>query len=173
MRLDRQRVWPRPRRTSLRTAERRGPKMSHTTAYLSEVVEIAGRLDQGDLERLLEELIAVRRREGRLFLLGVGGSAANASHASNDFRKIAGIEAYTPTDNVAELTARINDEGWDTVFAGWLRASHLAPRDLVLVFSVGGGDLERNISSNLVRALQYAKEVGAKVGGIDGRDGAQ
>src|SRR5438132_3228894 len=116
-------------------------------------------------------LVALRARHGRLFFLGVGGSAGNASHAVNDFRKIAGIEAYTPTDNVSELTARVNDDGWASVFARWLEVSRLGSRDMVFVLSVGGGDLERNVSPNLVRALEYAKKVGAKVCGIVGRTG--
>jgi D-sedoheptulose 7-phosphate isomerase len=116
-------------------------------------------------------LVALRKRGGRLFVLGVGGGAGNASHAVNDFRKICGFEAYTPTDNVSELTARINDDGWESSFANWLRVSRLGPRDLVLVFSVGGGDVERNVSANLVRALEHAKEVGATVCGVVGRDG--
>jgi len=145
--------------------------MSYTTDYLAEVREIAARLDPAAIDRLVDFLVALRQRGGRLFLLGVGGSAANASHAVNDFRKIAGIEAYTPVDNVSELTARVNDEGWDSVFAEWLRGSRLGAADAVLVFSVGGGDLERNISANLVHALDYAKRIGAGIGGIVGRDG--
>jgi D-sedoheptulose 7-phosphate isomerase len=132
---------------------------------------VVARLDAGAIERIVARLVALRARGGRLFILGVGGSAGNASHAVNDFRKICRIEACTPTDNVSELTARVNDEGWETVFVEWLRVSRLAPSDMVLVFSVGGGDLERNISPNLVRALQYAKEVGAPVCGVVGRDG--
>jgi len=116
-------------------------------------------------------LVDLRRRGGRLFILGVGGGAGHASHAVNDFRRIAGIEAYAPTDNVSELTARINDDGWESSFAGWLRGSRLAQRDMVLVFSVGGGDLERNVSANLVRALEHAREVGATICGVVGRDG--
>ena len=145
--------------------------MTYTNQYLAGTVEIAARLDRAEIDRIVELLVEVRDRCGRLFILGVGGSAANASHAVNDFRKIAGIEAYAPTDNVAELTARINDDGWEGAFAGWLRASRLTPADLVFVLSVGGGDLERNISPNLVRAVQYAKELGARVCGIAGRNG--
>ena len=145
--------------------------MTYTEQYLAEVVEISRRLDQPAIERMTEHLAELRSRGGRLFLLGVGGSAGNCSHAVNDFRKIAGIEAYTPTDNVSELTARINDDGWDSVFANWLKGSRLTNKDIVLVFSVGGGDLERNISPNLVRALQYAKEIGARICGIVGRNG--
>ena len=145
--------------------------MSHTTGYIAEARQILERLDPAAIDRLVASLVALRSRGGRLFVLGVGGSAGNASHAVNDFRKICGIEAYTPTDNVSELTARVNDEGWETSFAEWLKVSRLAAADLVLVFSVGGGDLERNISPNLVRALEHAKRVGATVCGIVGRDG--
>jgi D-sedoheptulose 7-phosphate isomerase len=139
--------------------------------FLAEAREIIDRLDAARIENAASLLALTRSSGGRLFILGVGGSAANASHAVNDFRKIAGIEAYAPTDNVSELTARVNDEGWATVFEGWLRVSRLRPTDLVLVFSVGGGDLEKNVSPNLVAALQYAKSVGAKIVGIVGRDG--
>src|SRR5713226_9743834 len=145
--------------------------MSYSQQHLQETAEIVSQLDPVFCEKAVELLAAVRARGGRLFILGVGGSAANASHAVNDFRKIAGIEAYAPTDNVSELTARTNDEGWATVFESWLRVSRLRTNDLVLVFSVGGGDLEKNVSPNLVAALQYAKGVGAKILGIVGRDG--
>jgi D-sedoheptulose 7-phosphate isomerase len=145
--------------------------MGHTSEYIRDAIRILEQIDQGAIERLVERLSRLRQRGGRLFLLGVGGSAANAAHAVNDFRKIAQIEAYAPTDNVSELTARVNDEGWDTVFAHWLRGSRLNGRDAVFVFSVGGGDLERNISPNLVRAVHYARTVGADVLGIVGRDG--
>jgi len=145
--------------------------MSFAADYLAEAAAVIARLDAGVVERLAALLVDLRTRGGRLFVLGVGGSAANASHAVNDLRKLCGIESYTPTDNVAELTARVNDEGWDTSFAEWLRVSRLGPRDMVLVFSVGGGDLERRISPNLVRALQLAKQVGAAIGGVVGRDG--
>src|SRR6476469_7995907 len=145
--------------------------MSYTEQHLREASAILEKLDADAIERTAVLLAELRERRGRLFLLGVGGSAANASHAVNDFRKICGIEAYSPTDNVSELTARTNDEGWETVFAQWLRGSRLNARDLVMVLSVGGGDLDRNISPNLVRALQYAKEVHATVVGIVGRDG--
>jgi D-sedoheptulose 7-phosphate isomerase len=145
--------------------------MSHTADYLAEAAQILARLDQLAIERMAELLVELRAQGGRLFLLGVGGSAANASHAVNDFRKIAQIEAYAPTDNVSELTARTNDEGWETVFVNWLRGSRLTARDMIFVLSVGGGDLERNISPNLVRALQYARQVGARVCGIVGRSG--
>ncbi len=139
--------------------------------FLAEAAEIVARLDRGSLEKAAKMIGELRATGGRLFILGVGGSAANASHAVNDFRKIAGIEAYAPTDNVSELTARTNDEGWATVFESWLKTSKLAGRDAVLVFSVGGGDVERNVSPNLVAALKMAKSVGAKIIGVVGRDG--
>jgi D-sedoheptulose 7-phosphate isomerase len=139
--------------------------------YLAEAQEIMARLDTAAIERIVALLAQTRAGGGRLFILGVGGSAANASHAVNDFRKIAGMEAYAPTDNVSELTARTNDEGWGTVFESWLRVSRLKPEDAILVFSVGGGNLEKGVSPNLVAALQYAKSVGAKVAGVVGRDG--
>lgn len=145
--------------------------MSHTTEYLADAAVILGKLDTAAIERMVALVADLRSRGGRLFFLGVGGSAANAAHAVNDFRKIAGIEAYAPTDNVSELTARTNDEGWETVFVQYLRGSRLTAKDMLFVLSVGGGDLERNVSPNLVRALQYAKEVGATVVGIVGRDG--
>lgn len=145
--------------------------MSFARQYLAETTDIVSKLDEQTIERLVDLLVAVRQREGRLFFLGVGGSAANASHAVNDFRKIAGFEAYSPTDNVSELTARTNDEGWEGVFAAWLAGSRLNAKDLIFVFSVGGGDLERNVSPNLVRALEYARKVGASIAGIVGRDG--
>jgi D-sedoheptulose 7-phosphate isomerase len=145
--------------------------MSYTTEYLAEAVQIIGRLDPAPIDRMVELLIGLRERHGRLFVLGVGGSAANASHAVNDFRKIAQIEAYAPTDNVSELTARVNDDGWETVFAAWLRGSRLSASDMVLVLSVGGGDVERNISVNLVRALEHARSVEATICGIVGRNG--
>jgi D-sedoheptulose 7-phosphate isomerase len=139
--------------------------------YLAEAAEIVSRLDRASLEKAAIMIGGLRATGGRLFILGVGGSAANASHAVNDFRKIAGIEAYAPTDNVSELTARTNDEGWATVFESWLKTSKLQARDAVLVFSVGGGDLERNVSPNLVAALKLAKSVGTKIIGVVGRDG--
>jgi len=145
--------------------------MSYIETYLGEAAAILGKLDATAIQKMVDLLVALRARQGRLFLLGVGGSAGNASHAVNDFRKIAGIEAYTPTDNVSELTARVNDDGWESVFARWLEVSRLSERDLVFVFSVGGGDLERNVSPNLVRALQLAKERRATVCGVVGRDG--
>lgn len=145
--------------------------MEFVRRYLDEVAQVASRLDRPAIGRLIDLLVDVRERGGRLFVLGVGGSAGNASHAVNDFRKLVGLEAYTPTDNVSELTARINDDGWDTAYANWLKGSRLGPLDCVLVFSVGGGDAERNVSTNLVRAVEYAKSIGARVGGIVGRDG--
>ncbi len=143
--------------------------MTFTQQFLAEASEIIRRLDDSAIERLAQLLADTRTSGGRLFILGVGGSAANASHAVNDFRKLAGMEAYAPTDNVSELTARTNDEGWSTVFEAWLRVSRLRREDMLLIFSVGGGDAERNVSPNLVSALRYAKEIGAKVGGIVGR----
>ena len=145
--------------------------MTFVEKYLDEAAQIVAELDKSAIERMVELLAELRDNSGRLFFLGVGGSAANCSHAVNDFRKIARIEAYAPTDNVAELTARTNDEGWDTVFAEWLRGSRLGSQDMLFVLSVGGGDLERNVSPNLVRALEYAGKVGARVVGIVGRDG--
>jgi D-sedoheptulose 7-phosphate isomerase len=145
--------------------------LAFSAQFLSEVREITGLLDTSAIERLAALLAATRERGGRLFILGVGGSAANASHAVNDFRKIAGIECYAPSDNVSELTARTNDEGWASVFEQWLRVSRLAPRDTVLVFSVGGGDATAGVSTNIVAALRFAKEVGASVAGIVGRNG--
>ncbi|HXH37738.1 MAG TPA: SIS domain-containing protein [Thermoanaerobaculia bacterium] len=144
---------------------------SYTERHLAESADIIRRFDVNAIERLAELLADLRRRGGRLFLLGVGGSAANCSHAVNDFRKICGIEAYAPTDNVSELTARTNDEGWASVFVEWLKVSRLVAEDMVLVLSVGGGNVEKNVSPNLVSALQHAKEIGAKIGGIVGRDG--
>jgi D-sedoheptulose 7-phosphate isomerase len=140
-------------------------------SFLSDIAEIAQQLDTEAIGRMVSALVGVRGRGGRLFILGVGGSAANASHAVNDFRKLCGIEAYSPTDNVAELTARVNDDGWPTVFSPWLRNSHLQPRDAILILSVGGGSVEKNVSPNIVTALDYAKEVGATILGIVGRDG--
>jgi D-sedoheptulose 7-phosphate isomerase len=145
--------------------------MSHTTDYIHDATQILAQLDPQAIDRLVGMLVRLRERGGRLFFLGVGGSAANAAHAVNDFRKIAQIEAYAPTDNVPELTARTNDDGWDTVFVQWLYVSRLCDRDMVFVLSVGGGDLERNISPNLVRALEYAQEVGATICGVVGRNG--
>jgi len=145
--------------------------MEFVRRYLAEAKQIIDGLDAPAIERVATLLADTRAGGGRLFVLGVGGSAANASHAVNDFRKIVGLEAYTPTDNVAELTARTNDEGWETTFVEWLRTSRLGPRDCVLVFSVGGGSLEKNVSPNLVTALRYAKQTGARVAGVVSRDG--
>ncbi len=145
--------------------------MEFTQAFLAEAVEILNKLDVAAIEKTVDILVQTREQGGRLFMLGVGGSAANASHAVNDFRKIVGIETYAPTDNVSELTARTNDEGWASVFRAWLEGSHLNAKDCIFVFSVGGGNLEKNVSPNLVLALQLAKEVGAKVVGVVGRDG--
>lgn len=139
--------------------------------FLAESVQVIQRLDRVQIEKCVDLLVETKQKGGRLFILGVGGSAGNASHAVNDFRKIVGIEAYAPTDNVSELTARTNDEGWASVFAAWLAVSRLTSNDLILILSVGGGNLEKNVSPNLVQALQYAKTIGAKVIGIVGRDG--
>jgi D-sedoheptulose 7-phosphate isomerase len=145
--------------------------MSFVASYLAEARQILEQLDLSTIERVVSLLAEMRARGGRLFILGVGGGAAHASHAVNDFRKIAGIEAYAPTDNVSELTARTNDEGWPTVFESWLQVSRLRPEDLILVFSVGGGDLERNVSPNLVAALELGRRVGARMVGVVGRNG--
>jgi D-sedoheptulose 7-phosphate isomerase len=145
--------------------------MSFAETYLAEVQIVAGRLDAASIERAAALLAGTRADGGRLFILGVGGSAANASHAVNDFRKIVNLEAYAPTDNVSELTARTNDEGWAGVFESWLRGSHLRSQDCVLVLSVGGGDIEKGVSPNLVVALKYVQTVGAKIVAIVGRDG--
>ena len=145
--------------------------MTHSQQYLRETAEIAALIDHDAIEKIVHGLAALREGGGRLFLLGVGGSAANCSHAVNDFRKLCAIEAYTPVDNVPELTARTNDEGWDTVFAAWLRTSKACDKDAVMVLSVGGGDRENNVSANLVAALEEAKARGLKVYGVVGRDG--
>jgi D-sedoheptulose 7-phosphate isomerase len=145
--------------------------LSYSQEHLRETAQIVSKLDPAVCERAVELLAAIRKRGGRLFILGVGGSAANASHAVNDFRKIAGLECYAPTDNVSELTARTNDEGWSTTLAEWLKGSRLNQQDALLVFSVGGGSVEKNISPNLVAALQLAKDRGASILGIVGRDG--
>src|SRR6476646_7153836 len=145
--------------------------MNFTAQYLAETIEIIRKLDGTAIDRMVSILAGTRASHGRLFILGVGGSAANASHAVNDFRKIAGIECYAPTDNVAELTARTNDEGWASVFVEWLKGSRLQSNDALMIFSVGGGNLEENVSPNLVSALQYAKETGASILGVVGRDG--
>src|SRR5881396_3705801 len=145
--------------------------MTYAQQHLNEAAEIVHKLDVAAIEKTADLLAGIKRGGGRLFFLGVGGSAGNCSHAVNDFRKIVGIESYAPTDNVSELTARTNDEGWASVFVEWLRVSRLGPADLVLVFSVGGGNAERNVSPNLVAALQYAKGMGARIAGVVGRDG--
>src|SRR4051812_42815155 len=145
--------------------------IAYAQQHLKETAEILQRLDPDLMDRMAEGLAAIRERHGRLFILGVGGSAANASHAVNDFRKICGLECYAPTDNISELTARTNDEGWTSVFAEWLRGSRLTKNDGLLVFSVGGGNVEKNVSANLVAALQLAKEIGASIYGIVGKDG--
>jgi len=145
--------------------------MTHASNYLKEAAQIAAQIDASIVERIADGLVALRERGGRLFFLGVGGSAANCGHAVNDFRKLAGIETYAPTDNVAELTARTNDEGWDTVFAAWLRTSRANEKDAVFVLSVGGGNAEKNVSANLVKALDEAKRRGVTIYGIVGRDG--
>ena len=145
--------------------------MSYAQQHLNETVEIIHKIDVASIEKMADLLAGVKQSGGRIFFLGVGGSAGNCSHAANDFRKIVGIESYAPTDNVSELTARTNDEGWATIFVEWLKTSKLKPQDAVFVFSVGGGNLEKNISPNLVEALKYAKTVGAKITGVVGRDG--
>ncbi|MEO7775013.1 MAG: SIS domain-containing protein [Steroidobacteraceae bacterium] len=145
--------------------------MSFVTEHLAESRQIIDQLDIAAIEKMADLLAAVRERGGRLFVMGVGGGAGHAGHAVNDFRKLAGIESYSPSDNVSELTARANDEGWDTTYAGWLRVSRICANDAVFVFSVGGGDAERNISANLVRAVELAKQVGATIMGVVGRDG--
>ena len=144
---------------------------AYISRYLKEVEGITQKIETSKIERMVELLVELRDKEGRLFFIGAGGGAGNSNHAVNDFRKIAGIEAYTPTDNVSELTARVNDDGWETVFVNWLRGSRLRANDGVFVFSVGGGSEEKNISANIVQALKYAKQVGAKIFGIVGRDG--
>jgi D-sedoheptulose 7-phosphate isomerase len=146
-------------------------KKLHAKIYFDEVVKVAEQIDTALIEKLAHELKDLRDRGGRLFFLGVGGSAGNCSHAVNDFRKLCGIEAYAPVDNVSELTARTNDEGWETVFAGWLKVSNAKANDAVFVLSVGGGNLERNVSPNIVMALKLAKERGLKIFGVVGRDG--
>lgn len=143
----------------------------HAQTYLQETVKIADSIDPKLIETLVQELLALRNRNGRLFFIGVGGSAGNCGHAVNDFRKLCGIEAYAPTDNVSELTARTNDEGWETVFSGWLKVSRPTEKDAVFVFSVGGGNLEKNVSANIVAALKEAKARNMKVFGVIGRDG--
>jgi D-sedoheptulose 7-phosphate isomerase len=151
--------------------ETRATYKMHSSQFFAEVGQVAQRIDVEAIEALAHDLVALRERGGRLFLLGVGGSAANCSHAVNDFRKLCGIEAYAPTDNVSELTARTNDEGWETVFAAWLRTSKAGPNDAILVLSVGGGNAEKNVSANIVEGLKESKRRGLKVFGIVGRDG--
>jgi D-sedoheptulose 7-phosphate isomerase len=145
--------------------------MNYASQHLREALEIIQKLDVAAIERMADLLVTVRAEGGRVFFLGVGGSAGNCSHAVNDFRKIAGIESYAPTDNVSELTARTNDDGWASVFVEWLKISKLQARDMLFIFSVGGGNLEKNISPNLVEAIKFAKAMGAKVTGVVGRDG--
>jgi D-sedoheptulose 7-phosphate isomerase len=145
--------------------------VTYTTKYLDEAGKILEQIDRDAIEKIIELMLTLRHKRGRLFLLGSGGGAGHASHAVSDFRKIAGIEAYAPTDNVSELTARVNDDGWETVFVNWLVGSHLSQNDMVFVFSVGGGDAEKNVSPNIVKALQYARQIGATICGIVGRDG--
>jgi len=145
--------------------------MSYAQQHLNESIEIIQKIDVASIEKMADLLAIVKKDGGRIFFLGVGGSAGNCSHAVNDFRKIVGIESYAPTDNVSELTARTNDEGWPTIFVEWLKISKLSPKDMIFIFSVGGGNLEKNISPNLVEALKLAKSVGSKVVGVVGRDG--
>jgi D-sedoheptulose 7-phosphate isomerase len=144
---------------------------TYISRYLREVGQIAEQIDQRQVQGIIDVLVETRKHNGRLFILGVGGGAGNATHAVNDFRKIAEIESYAPTDNVSELTARVNDDGWETSFSRWLQGSHLREGDALLVFSVGGGNLEKNVSANIVRAVELAQKVGAKITGIVGRDG--
>ena len=160
-----------PRKSTASTSNGSELKPDYTEIYLSEVKDIVDRIDRASIENMIRHLVEIREKGGRLFLLGVGGSAANASHAVNDFRKICGFEAYTPVDNISELTARVNDDGWESVFVEWLKTSRLGENDGVLVLSVGGGSLENNISPNLVRAVEYAKANNATVLGIVGKDG--
>jgi D-sedoheptulose 7-phosphate isomerase len=145
-------------------------RLMHSSDFIGEAAKICAQIDAAQIERLADALAALREREGRLFIIGVGGSAGNAGHAVNDFRKLCNIEAYAPTDNVSELTARTNDEGWETVFSGWLEVSRLRAADALLILSVGGGDAERNVSVNIIRAIELAKARGAKVFGIVGKE---
>ena len=145
--------------------------MIYSELHLSETIEIIKKIDTKKIENMVNLILNIKKEKGRIFFLGVGGSASNCSHAVNDFRKIIGIESYAPTDNVSELTARTNDEGWSTIFTEWLKISNLNPKDLIFVFSVGGGSLEKNISPNLVEALKYGQSIGCKLTGIVGRDG--
>jgi len=145
--------------------------MTYSNLHLSETIEITKKIDTKKIENMVDLILNVRKEKGRIFFLGVGGSASNCSHAVNDFRKIIGIESYAPTDNVSELTARTNDEGWITIFSEWLKISNLSSKDLIFVFSVGGGSLEKNISPNIVEALKYGKSIGCKLVGVVGRNG--
>ena len=145
--------------------------MIYSDHHLAEAIEIIKKIETKQIEKIVDLILNVRNEKGRIFFLGVGGSAGNCSHAVNDFRKIVGIESYAPTDNVSELTARTNDEGWSTIFSEWLKVSNLNPKDLIFVFSVGGGNIEKNISPNLVEALNYGKSIGCKLVGVVGRDG--
>ena len=145
--------------------------MSYSETFLKEAAQVTQKLDPAKIEQMVKLLTEIRKNQGRLFFIGVGGSAGNASHAVNDFRKICGIESYAPTDNVSELTARINDDGWESVFTNWLKGSRLSKKDGVFIFSVGGGNAEKNVSPNLVHALKFCKETGTKIFGIVGRDG--
>ena len=145
--------------------------MIYSNLHLSEAIEIIKKIETKQIEKMVELILNVRNEKGRIFFLGIGGSAGNCSHAVNDFRKIIGVESYAPTDNVSELTARTNDEGWSTIFSEWLKVSNLNTKDLIFVFSVGGGNIEKNISPNLVEALKYGKSIGCKLVGVVGRDG--
>ena len=145
--------------------------MIYSDQHLADAIEIIKKIETKQIEKIVDLILNVRNEKGRIFFLGVGGSAGNCSHAVNDFRKIVGIESYAPTDNVSELTARTNDEGWSTIFSEWLKVSNLNPKDLIFVFSVGGGNIEKNISPNLVEALKYGKSIGCKLVGVVGRDG--
>ncbi len=145
--------------------------MNYSLKHLDEAIQIIKRFDTDSIEKIVDLIVNVKSKNGRIFFLGVGGSAGNCSHAVNDFRKIVGIECYAPTDNVSELTARTNDEGWQTIFSHWLKVSKLCEKDLLFIFSVGGGDLEKNISPNLVEAIKYGKSVGSKITGVVGRNG--
>ena len=145
--------------------------MNYTDKHLSESIEIIKKIQSSKVEKMIDIILNVKKKSGRIFFLGVGGSAGNCSHAVNDFRKILGIESYAPTDNVSELTARTNDDGWNSIFSEWLKVSNLSKNDLIFIFSVGGGSQEKNISTNLIEALNYGKSVGTKIVGVVGRDG--
>ena len=145
--------------------------MSFSSEYINECIKICNLIDSDEIESIVSLIDSIRENKGRIFFLGVGGGAGHASHAVNDFRKICGIESYTPTDNVSELTARVNDDGWDTCYKNWLIGSHLSNKDMIFVFSVGGGNLEKNISVNILKSLQLAKKIGSKICGVVGRDG--